>query len=42
MLLVFPSPPRISEYLNGKSKPTLKLARLMYRKLYIDPERLLG
>lgn len=36
------SPPRISEYLNGKSEPTLKVARLMYRKLDIDPEILLG
>ena len=36
------SPPRISEYMNGKSEPTLKVARLMYRKLDIDPEILLG
>jgi HTH-type transcriptional regulator/antitoxin HigA len=36
------SPPRISEYLNGKSEPTLKVARLMYRKLDIDPEIVLG
>jgi HTH-type transcriptional regulator/antitoxin HigA len=36
------SPPRISEYLNGKSEPTLKVARQMYRKLDIDPEILLG
>jgi HTH-type transcriptional regulator / antitoxin HigA len=35
------SPPRISEYMNGKSKPTLKVARLMYQKLDIDPEILL-
>ena len=36
------SPPRISEYMNGKSKPTLKVARLMYQKLDIDPEILLA
>ena len=36
------SPPRISEYLNGKSEPTLKVARKMYHKLDIDPEILLG
>ena len=36
------SPPRISEYLNGKSEPTLKVARRMYQKLDIDPEILLG
>ncbi len=36
------SPPRISEYMTGKSEPTLKVARLMYRKLDIDPEILLG
>jgi len=36
------SPPRISEYLNGKSEPTLKVARLMHQKLDIDPEILLG
>ena len=36
------SPPRISEYLNGKSEPTLKVARLMHKKLDIDAEILLG
>ena len=36
------SPPRISEYLNGKSEPTLQVARKMYHKLDIDPEILLG
>ncbi len=36
------SPPRISEYLNGKSEPTLKVARVMHQKLDIDPEILLG
>ena len=35
------SPPRISEYMSGKSEPTLKVAKLMYRKLDIDPEILL-
>ena len=36
------SPPRISEYMNGKSEPTLKVARLLYRKLDIDPDILLS
>lgn len=36
------SPPRISEYMNGKTEPTLKVAKLMYRKLDIDPEILLS
>jgi len=36
------SPPRISEYLNGKSEPTLKVARLMHQKLDIDPDILLS
>jgi len=36
------SPPRISEYMSGKSEPTLKVAKLMYRKLDIDPEILLS
>ncbi len=35
------SPPRISEYMSGKSEPTLKVAKLMYRKMDIDPEILL-
>lgn len=36
------SPPRISEYMTGKSEPTLKVARLMYQKLDIDPDILLS
>lgn len=36
------SPPRISEYMTGKSEPTLKVARLMHQKLDIDPSILLG
>jgi len=36
------SPPRISEYMTGKSEPTLKVARLMHQKLDIDAEILLG
>ncbi|MEN8203495.1 MAG: helix-turn-helix domain-containing protein [Bacteroidota bacterium] len=36
------SPPRISEYLNGKSEPTLKVARIMHKKLDIDAKVLLG
>lgn len=33
---------RISEYLNGKSEPTLKIAREMSRKLGIDATIVLG
>ncbi len=36
------SPARISEYLNGKSEPTLKVAREISRKLSIDAEIVLG
>lgn len=36
------SPSRISEYLNGSSEPTLKVARNMGKKLSIDPYILLG
>lgn len=33
---------RISEYLNGKSEPTLKVAREISRKLKIDASIVLG
>ncbi len=36
------SPSRISEYMNGKAEPTLKVARLLHQKLDIDPDFLLG
>ena len=36
------SPSRISEYLNGKSEPTLKVAREISRKLNIDSDIVLG
>lgn len=36
------SPPRISEYMTGKSEPTLTVARLLHEKLDIDAEILLG
>ena len=36
------SPSRISEYMTGKSEPTLKVARLMRDKLDIDADFLLG
>ena len=36
------SPSRVSEYLNGKSEPTLKVARLLHQKLNIDPEIILA
>jgi HTH-type transcriptional regulator/antitoxin HigA len=36
------SPSRISEYMKGKSEPTLQVAKLLYQKLDIDPGILLG
>ena len=36
------SPSRVSEYLSGKSEPTLKIAREMSKKLNIDPNIVLG
>ena len=36
------SPSRISEYLNGKSEPTLKVAREISKKLNIDAHLVLG
>ncbi len=36
------SPSRISEYLNGKSDPTLKIARLLRSELNIDADIILG
>lgn len=36
------SPSRISEYLNGKSEPTLKVARRMRSELGIDADIILG
>ena len=33
---------RVSEYLNGKSEPTLKVARIISRKLSIEPSIVLG
>ena len=36
------SPSRISEYMNGKAEPTLKVARLLHKKLDIDPDFILG
>jgi HTH-type transcriptional regulator/antitoxin HigA len=36
------SPSRISEFLNGKSEPTLKVAKLLHQKLNIDPEIILA
>ena len=36
------SPSRISEYLSGKSEPTLKVAREMCQKLSIDANIILG
>ncbi len=36
------SPSRISEYLNGKSEPTLKIARLLRDELNIDADIILG
>ena len=36
------SAPRISEYLTGKSEPTLQVARKMYQKLNIDANVILA
>ena len=36
------SPSRISEYLNGKSEPTLKIVRLLRDELKIDADIILG
>jgi HTH-type transcriptional regulator/antitoxin HigA len=36
------SPSRISEYMTGKSEPTLKVAKLLHQKLDIEAEILLG
>ena len=36
------SPSRVSEYLNGKNEPTLKIARLISIKLNIDANVVLG
>ena len=36
------SPSRVSEYISGKSEPTLKVAREMSRRLSIDPHIILG
>jgi len=36
------SPSRVSEFLNGKSEPTLKVARLLHQKLNIDAEIILA
>ena len=33
---------RLSEYLNGKAEPTLKIARIISQKLNIDPDIILG
>ena len=36
------SPSRVSEYLSGKSEPTLKVAREISKKLNIDANIVLG
>ncbi|MEI8086676.1 MAG: helix-turn-helix domain-containing protein [Paludibacter sp.] len=36
------SPSRVSEYLSGKSEPTLKVARELSKKLNIEPSIVLG
>jgi len=41
-LILNVSPSRISEYLNGKSEPTLKIARLLRDELKIDADIILG
>ena len=36
------SPPRVSEYLSGKSEPTLQVARRIQKQLNIDASVILG
>jgi HTH-type transcriptional regulator/antitoxin HigA len=36
------SAPRVSEYLNGKSEPTLQVARKIHKQLNIDADIILG
>jgi HTH-type transcriptional regulator/antitoxin HigA len=36
------SPPRVSEYLTGKSEPTLQIARRIQKQLNIDASIILG
>ena len=36
------SPPRVSEYLNGKSESTLQIARRIHKRLNIDANIILG
>lgn len=36
------SPPRVSEYLTGKSEPTLQIARRIQKQLNIDASVILG
>lgn len=36
------SPSRISEYMTGRAEPTLRVARLLHKKLDIDADFLLG
>jgi HTH-type transcriptional regulator/antitoxin HigA len=36
------SAPRVSEYITGKSEPTLQVARRMHKKLNIDANVILG
>ncbi len=36
------SPSRISDYISGRSEPTLKIARLLCRILNIPPTAMLG
>jgi HTH-type transcriptional regulator/antitoxin HigA len=36
------SPSRVNDYISGRSEPTLKIARLLCRKLNIPPTAMLG
>ena len=36
------SPSRVNDYLSGRSEPTLKIARLLFRVLNISPAAMLG
>lgn len=41
-VLIGVSPSRISDYVNGRAEPTLKIARLLCRTLGITPAAMLG
>ncbi|HBJ76760.1 MAG TPA: transcriptional regulator [Porphyromonadaceae bacterium] len=40
--LIGVSPSRMNDYISGKSEPTLKVAKMLYKKLHIDANIILG